>query len=206
MLSRLARRPRPQRGFSLVELLVGLIVIGLGLAVTLPVLGEVRRRAALDRSARLVGGLMVRGRAMAILQHQAKALVFERNGSGWRCFLAEDGNGNGITHRDLRRGRDRIVGEVLELASAAAGLGILPVEMIPDPSGHGLLRGDPQDPIRAGRGDIITFTPAGTATPCSVYFSDHRSRMRVLRVMGTTGRVKGMSWRLGEARWRRVGY
>ncbi len=202
MLVRTARRR--ESGFSLVELLVALMLIGLSAAVTLPALAQVRRRAALDRSARLVGGLMAQGRAMAVLQHQAKALVFERRGMGWRCFLAEDGNGDGVNRRDLRRGRDRVVGEVLELESPGAGLGILAGEMIPDPGGRGALRGDLHDPVRAGRGDIITFTPEGTATPCSVYFSDHHSRMRVLRVMGTTGRVRAMSWRVGEARWRRV--
>ncbi len=206
MFKDLRLRSRRQSGFSLVELLVALMMVGLTLAVTLPALAEVRRRAALDHSARLVGGLMAEGRAMAILQRQAKALVFERAEAGWHCFLAEDGNGDGVNHRDLGRGRDHVIGEVLELKSAIAGLGILAGEIIPDPCGRGLLRGDPYDPVRAGRGDIITFTPDGTGTPSSVYFSDHRSRMRVLRVMGSTGRVKGMSWRVGQPQWRRVGF
>jgi hypothetical protein len=67
------------------------------------------------------------------------------------------------------------------------------------------LRGDPDDPVRAGRGDIITFTPARTATPSSVYLTDHHNRMRVLRVYGATGRVYSLVWRKSWSEWRRVG-
>jgi hypothetical protein len=75
---------------------------------------------------------------------------------------------------------------------------------VPDPLGDGWLTGD--DPIRAGRGNIISFTPRGTATPSSVYLTDHRSQMRVLRVLGGTGRIRTMVWEVGWTAWEQTNW
>jgi type II secretory pathway pseudopilin PulG len=193
-------------GHTLVEILVALLVLALLVAISVPALEEARRAAALQAVAGRLSGLMVRCRAVAVMRGRATSLVFERTGGvTWRCFIAEDGDDDGVNRSDLLRGRDRVLGEVLHLDGRAAGLGILPGIVIPDPSGRGRLTGDLDDPVRAGRGDIITFTPARTATPSSVYLTDHGNRMRVLRVYGATARVYSLVWRKGWTEWRRVG-
>ena len=116
--------------------------------------------------------------------------------------MAEDGDGDGVRRDDLDSGRDRIVSELLQLESGGSGLGILADERVPDPMGNGWLVGD--DPIRAGRGNIISFTPDGTATPSSVYLTDRHSQMRVLRVYGGTGRMRALVWKKGWQRWKRT--
>ena len=173
------------------------------LAVTLPGLGEARRAAELGAAARRIQGIMFRCRVQAIMKVRASAVVFERQPDrSWRVFVVEDGDGDGILRRDITSGTDRVVGEILHVETSGAGLGILRGEFVPDPSGRGRLRGNLSDPVRAGRGDIITFTPRGTATPSSVYFSDRRGRMRVLRIYGSTGRVISLVWRSGWTEWR----
>ena len=128
----------------------------------------------------------------AIRSQQAHGLVFEQGEDGsWRCFIAKDGDGDGILRRDIQRRVDPIVSEVIFFEAGAAGLGILRSEFVPDPSGRGRLRGNLRDPVRAGRGDIITFTRRGTATPSSLYFTDYSSRMRVLRVYGSYDTIYG---------------
>jgi len=190
----------------LVETLVVMMVLATLAAITIPALAEARRAAALQAAARRLFGLMVRCRAVAVMRGRATSLVFERTSSlTWRCFIAEDGDRDGVNRDDLRRGRDRVLGDVLHLDGRAAGLGILSGAVIPDPSGRGRLTGNPDDPVRAGRGDIITFTPARTATPGSVYLTDRHSRMRVLRVYGATGRVYSLVWRKGWPEWRTAG-
>jgi type II secretory pathway pseudopilin PulG len=190
----------------MVEMLVVMMMLAMLAAVSVPALEEARRAAALQAVAGRLSGLMVRCRAVAVMRGRATSLVFERtSGTTWRCFIAEDGDRDGVNREDLRRGRDRVLGEVLHLDGRAAGLGILSGTVIPDPSGRGRLRGDPDDPVRAGRGDIITFTPARTATPSSVYLTDYQNRMRVLRVYGATGRVYSLVWRKGWPEWRRSG-
>lgn len=190
---------------SLVEAAVILAVVAIVLTVTLPQLGEARRAAALSGAARQIHGLLYRCRVFAIMKQRAHALVFERRVDGsWRCFIAVDGDGDGILRRDIQRLVDPIVSEVVFFEAGEAGLGILRSEFVPDPSGRGRLRGNLGDPVRAGRGDIITFTPRSTATPSSLYFTDHRARMRVLRVYGGTGRVVQRVWQSGWAKWRPI--
>jgi hypothetical protein len=188
---------------SLVEAAAILAVVTFILTVTLPRFGETRREAALRAAAQQIHGLLYRCRVFAISTQQAHGLVFERREDGsWRCFIAKDGDGDGILRRDIQRGVDPIVSEVVFFEAGEVGLGILRSEFVPDPSGRGRLRGNLRDPVRAGRGDIITFTRRGTATPSSLYFTDFSSRMRVLRVYGGTGRAVQLVWKSGWARWR----
>ncbi len=201
-----ARVGGEQGGVTLVEVLATMMLIGLVAAVIVPNLGEARGAAALRSVAGELKGIMFRCRAHAVMHGRASAVVFERRpDSSWRCFVAEDGDGDGIHRDDIETLRDPIVGEVFDIEGGSAGLGILKGEFIPDPSGRGWLGGNLDDPVRAGRGDIITFTPRGTATPSSVYLTDHRSRMRVLRIYGSTGRVICRVWRSGWADWREAG-
>jgi hypothetical protein len=196
-----------ESGITLVEVVVTVALLTIILAVTLPGLAEARRAAALGGASRRLQGLLFRCRAVAILNAQACALVFERRDDGtWRCFIAQDGDGDGIRRRDINRLVDPVVSEVVFFETGEAGLGILKGEFVPDPSGRGRLRGNLDDPVRAGRGDIITFTPRGTATPASIYLTDHHARMRVLRVYGGTGRVISRVWRSGWPKWREAGF
>jgi hypothetical protein len=191
----------------LVEVVVIMAIVALLAAVTLPAVSDALRSAALSGSAAQLKGLFFRCRALAVMNGRAYAVVFERRaGGGWRSFIASDGDGDGIRRSDIQGLVDPIVGEVVFFETDAAGLGILSDEAVPDPSGRGRLRGDPADPVRAGRGDIVTFTPRSTATPCSVYLTDHRSRMRVLRVYGGTGRVVMLEWRSGWTSWSPSGW
>jgi type II secretory pathway pseudopilin PulG len=195
-----------ESGHTLAEFLVVVVVTALLLAVTVPSLDALCSAAELHALSNRLAALMYRCRAQAMVSGRAVSLVFERpSGGGWRCFIAEDGDGDGVRRSDLRTGRDRVLGEVLQLEGRRAGLGILSRVRVPDPTGRGALRGDPTDPVRAGRGDIITFTPSSTATPSSVYLTDYRRRMRVVRVYGATGRVYSLVWRTGWESWRTSG-
>jgi hypothetical protein len=193
-------------GRTLVELTIVLTITAMMAVAGIPTLTEARRAAALRGATGRLWGMMVRCRAHAIMRRRSTALVFEQDQAGrWRCFVAEDGDGDGLRRADLEQGRDRILGEVFHMEGLTAGLGILADRRIPDPSGWGRLDGNMDDPVRAGRGDIITFTPRSTATPSSVYLTDYHNRMRVLRVTPGPGRVYTLVWRDGWKKWRKVG-
>jgi prepilin-type N-terminal cleavage/methylation domain-containing protein len=197
---------RRDRGLSLLEVVLVMAVLVIVVTVGLPQLDEIRRAAALRAASSHLKGLLYRCRADAVMNSRSTAAVFEQRSDGsWRCFIAVDGDGDGIRSRDIRCLIDPIVGEVLHFETGEAGLGILQGEFVPDPSGRGRLRGNLSDPVRAGRGNMITFTPRGTATPASLYLTDHRGRMRVLRVYGGTGRVISRVWRSGWPEWRPEG-
>jgi len=197
---------RNQRGASLAGALVTLTLCGIAATVAAANLASLRRSAALESSCRRLRTLVVRARTVAVASGRVTSLVMTRRPGGWRCYVARDGDGDGVHRRDLARGVDEVVSEVIRIEDRPAGLGILRGVRIPDPSGRGRLRGDPDDPVRAGRGDILTFTPWSTATPATIYLTDGRSRMRAVRVFGASARVRVLEWRVGWPRWRRVGW
>ncbi len=200
----LNRRPLSRhRGISTTELLVITAVTGFLVLVTVPQIDDALRAAAMLRSTAQVHGLLIRCRSVAVLRSRPCAVVFDRDADGgWRCLVAEDGDGDGVQRRDIADGKDPVVGPVIVIDAGGAGPGILPDERIPDPSGQGALGGDPDDPIRAGRGNIITFSARGTATPSSVYFTDFSRRMVVLRIYGGTGRINRLKWQRGWSGWK----
>lgn len=193
---------RRQHGASTAELLAVIVVSGMLTVIGVPLVDDARRTAAMSRSAAQVHGLLVRCRSVAVLRSRRCAVVFDRQPDGsWRCRVAEDGDGDGVHRNDIAVGRDPVTGPPVTIAAGGAGPGILRGEPVPDPSGRGVLGGDLGDPIRAGSGDIITFSANGTATSSSVYFTDGSRRMLVLRIYGRTGRINRLSWRRGLAEW-----
>ena len=194
---------RKQLGFSTPELVAVTALTGILVLVGIPMFDDARRAAAMMRSVAQVHGLVVRCRAVAVLRSRNCAVVFDREVDGrWRCFVAEDGDGDGVRRSDISSGKDLVVGGVIVIDAGDAGPGILPNEWIPNPTGRGRLRGDLGDPIRAGRGNMISFSSRGTATPSSVFFSDGSRRMVVLRIYGGTGRINRLSWQRGWNEWK----
>lgn len=194
-----------QSGRSLLELLAALAVTAAVLGMTLPPLADARHAAGLAAASMEISGMILRCRLQAVTRATAVGLVFDRGDDGWEAFVAVDGDCDGIRSRDLATGRDRRVGRTLHFRRGGAGPGILVGVGVPDPSGRGMLGGDLADPIRCGRGDILTFTSRGTATPASIYLSDGHRRMRVLRIYGATAKVHQMTWRIGQEAWRPIG-
>jgi len=197
------RANRRQLGISTTELVAVIAVSGLLTTVGGSSLNDARRCAAMTRSVAQVHGLLVRCRAVAVLRSRSCAVVFDRQVDGsWRCFVAEDGDGDGVRRVDISSGTDPVVDGAIVIDAGGAGPGILGDGSVPDPSGSGRLGGDLGDPIRAGLGNIITFSSNGTARPSSVYFTDHSRRMVVLRIYGGTGRINRLSWQRGWSQWK----
>ena len=57
------------------------------------------------------------------------------------------------------------------------------------------------DPIRFNRSDLASFSPMGAATPGSVYISDQRSNLVVVRVTSRTGRVRVLRYDYDTEVW-----
>lgn len=190
-------------GFTLVETVVTLFVVVLIVAISAPRMAEAHRKAALRGVTATVVTQMWRARSEAISTGQATALVFDRlPEEGWRCRVVQDGDADGVRRSDIDAGIDVVIGRVLEMKIGRAGFGILEGQSVPNPSGGGLLGGDLRDPIRAGSGDVLTFTAEGTATSSTLYFSDQHRMMRAIRIFGITGRMRTLAWQVGWDEWR----
>ncbi len=146
---------RAQRGVSTAELLVATAVSGLLTLVGVPLIDETRRAAAMGRAAAQVQGLLTRCRAVAVVRCRPCAVVFDRGSDGeWRCYVAEDGDGDGVRRSDISSGQDVVVGRVITIAAGGAGPGILREVAVPDPSGRGSLTG------RHSRSGLLTSLPS----------------------------------------------
>ena len=192
-----------QRGYSLLETLVGLALLALVAALVLPDLTEVRRRTDLVRLARQVAADALRCRIEALTSGRNVGLVFcELDGRPYYVMVA-DGDNDGVSRTDFVRGVDRPLGPKVwvEFMSGGTRLGVPALWAVPDPGGEGTLDGRG---VRVGTSNILSFAHSGGATPASVYFNDGKSRALAIRVYGTFGRVRALVWRQGGGVWREV--
>jgi prepilin-type N-terminal cleavage/methylation domain-containing protein len=193
-----------QSGFSLVEILVVLVILGLAVAIALPNLFRVQRTVDLRRLAGQVASDAMMCRREALVASHNVGLVFDELDGEWFYQMVADGNWNGVSRRDFAEGIDKPIGPKvwLEFLSAGARVGVPTEWAVPDPGGNGTLTGKG---LRIGNSAIISFSARGTATPCSVYFNDGDTRMLAIRIAGEYTRIRSLEWQRGWAAWKEVG-
>ncbi len=59
------------------------------------------------------------------------------------------------------------------------------------------------DPVRFNRSDLASFNPIGTATPGSIYLTDGRQRLAVVRVNNISGKVSVLVYDQEKDAWER---
>ena len=191
----------PARGFSLIEVLITLAVSGILLAFTLPLLADTVARERLH-AASLETALQYRGlRQRAVSEGQSFGLRYVASGGRWCFSLYRDGNGNGIRTADILSGKDSLVQGPEDLGSRFEGIRIgLPVEPVPQiPPTSGLITA-PEDPVKFGSSDIVSFSPSGSVSGGTLYLTDG-SRVAAVVVFGPTGRIRLHRYDPGEG-WR----
>jgi hypothetical protein len=188
----------------MVDLIVVLALLGTVAALTIPRLDTAMRQVRLERLARQVASDTHRCRAAAVRLRRNVGLVFTQEGSRWSYKAVVDGDGDGVSRRDVEGGVDRQIQPKVAIDSLCPGarLGVPAGWRVPDPSGRGRLRSG--SGVRAGRWGIISFSSLGDATPATLYFNDGRERLLAVRIYGGTARIRALEWRLGWPSWRRV--
>ncbi len=180
-------------GYSLLELMVVMAVFALVAQLSVPPVlhwyGGMRVRMA----AAQVEGAFHLARLWAI-QHRAHVAVkFHTDGAGRVVVqLYRDGDGDGVRNKDIDAGIDPAVKgpQALGHFGDNVGFGFPPGTAPRDPSDPNQRLGRLEDPIRFNRTDLASFSPLGTATPGTVYVSDQRRHLAMVRVTGTTGRIR----------------
>jgi len=120
---------------------------------------------------------------------------------GYRLGVYWDGNGNGVLTRDILSGKDKPSVGSHGWDRGDVRIAILQGIPVPDPSAPSKLLTGSDDPIRFNRSNICSFSPLGECTPGSLYLSDGRSRMAVVRVYNRTGRIRVLYFTAGSRRW-----
>ena len=191
-------------GFNLIEMVVALGMMALLIALGTPPLLEATARNRVRLAAGEIVGVLYEARSYALRHGAHVAVKFRTDPGGLAWSLYRDGDGDGVLNKDIESGVDPQVGPARLLAHLGRQVraGFPPGPAPRDP-------GDPRrrldrltDPIRFNRSDLASFDPLGGATPGSIYLTDSRSHLAVVRVLGVTGRIRVLVYDPGREAWR----
>ena len=187
-------------GYTVLDLLfAAAISLTLGAVATpqlMAAVDEVRTAAAV----RYVATKLQRARTEAVSRAAAVGWQFVATAHGYTYAPYLDGNDNGIRTKEIQSGVDAPLAPIEQLDDRFLGVdfGLLPGLPPVDPGG--VPPGN--DPIRLGAGNVLTFTPLGTATSGSLYIRGRRNEQYAIRVLGETGKTRILKFDLRSQQWK----
>jgi len=190
-----------RRGFSMTEVLVSLCIAGLVFALGLPLCIDALFQTALAAACQDVAGVFTLARGRAVFQGRDVGVKWVSVGGDVVLSVYEDGNGNGVTSADIKKGIDRLVAGPYWMKGRypAISFSFVPDFGGLDPNNDPV--GNLKDPIKFGKSDICTFSPVGHASPGSVYLSNGRHRQAMVRVSPANARIQTFTWHGKKKKW-----
>jgi type II secretory pathway pseudopilin PulG len=189
------------RGTSLPELLVVLLILGLVFALSVPALSDLLAEEGLQAAAREVSAILTTARARAVFQGTEVGVKWISSGGDLVLSVYQDGNGNGVTTADIKKGVDRLVAGPYWLRGKYPGISFSFVPGFDDLDPGGAPIGNLTDPLRFGRSDICSFSPLGKASPGSVYLSNRKRRQAAVRVTPANAKIQIFTWHGNSLKW-----
>jgi hypothetical protein len=157
-----------------------LTIAGLVCAIAIPDLLASRERARTTAAARYLVQQCYAARTRAIGRSTVVALRFEERQGEYHLQMFADENRNGVRSADIAAGLDRPLGPAESLSMNFPNVRIA---LAPE-------LGLGSDPVKAGAGNLLSFTPVGTATPGSIFVVGRDGTQFVVRVLGATARTR----------------
>jgi type II secretory pathway pseudopilin PulG len=185
--------------YTLIELMLclGLVVV-LGAATT-PGLVAARDAVRADGAADYLAALLHGARMEALKRRAHVAVRFEAEDGGYALALYVDGDGNGVRTVDIESGMDALLRPRERLHEQFGGVSFGFDPDVPDADGNPA--GADADPIRVGRSRLLSFSPTGTSSTGTVYLHGRGRRQLAVRVLGGTGRIRGLWFDHGAGQW-----
>lgn len=192
------------RGYQLFELLVVLAVLSISAAVGLPRALDWTRHLKVDLAARELVSALRLTQSYAIRYGTKVGIKFRPEAKFGPTFtLHLDGDGDGVRTVDIESGVDPAIGPPRQLAhfGSIVRFGFPPGPAPRDPGNPRRRLDRLDDPIRFNRSDIASFNHLGASTPGSLYLTDGRYLLSVVRLFGRTGKVKVMHYDRETETW-----
>jgi prepilin-type N-terminal cleavage/methylation domain-containing protein len=195
-------RPVSIRGLSLSELLVVVAIVGMMAGGSAVAFRNIALGNATRAAAREIGTELRKTRSIAIARGHNVAIRFREEDGVWLYALFEDGDFDGVRNDDIKAGIDREIQPERPLLKIGklATIGIPPIPLR-DPDTGKLIPADSR-PVRFGNSMLCSFSPRGSGTPGSVFVTDRYERVVLVRVTGSTGRVRSLIWDPASGKWR----
>jgi type II secretory pathway pseudopilin PulG len=193
-----------ERGFQVGDLTVALAVFGLLVVIGVPQFQKLTAALRVRQAAAEVVAALRRAQSLAVRTNTEVAVRFDTaNPKSITFTLYRDGDGDGVTSADIRTGVDPRISPPGRLESVGGEVRIgLPSRPVRDPGDPSHYLDKTDDPVRFNRSDLASFGPLGTATPGSVYLTDGRAALAVVRVLGRTARVRVLAYDFAAEAWR----
>lgn len=188
------------RGFTLLELLTAIAIIGLIVACATPSWLSLRRRAAVRAASAEIRSVFHLVRSRAIARSKNAGVHFSKSGGEWRFAIYDDGDGDGVRNDDIRSGVDRLVAppRFLLQQPQLVSIGLLP-HAVRDPDGDAL---EPAaSPVQFNRSRICSFSPLGSGTPGTIYLTDDAGSLYAVRVYGASAKIRLLRYEPSRRRW-----
>lgn len=190
-----------QEGYTLIELLIVVAIIGLMVVVSVPSFRTLQKRAAVRTAAGEIRGIFHLARSRAIATGRYTALKFHDAGDTWTWNLYEDGDHDGVRSADIKKGIDRKISGPHGILPHDGTIRVaMPHFALPDPDTSKAL-GPKATPVRFGKAKLVSFSPRGSSSSGSIFMTDGHRLVAVVRVFGPTGRIRTMIYDPSTAEW-----
>jgi prepilin-type N-terminal cleavage/methylation domain-containing protein len=189
-----------RNGFTLIEL-----VTVLGVTATVAAGGVPQLLAATDAlqavgAVRYVAARLQQTRMEAVMRSANVAIRFVPDGGSYSYAVYQDGNGNGVSSRDIQRGVDTEIHPAEKLPDAFSGVDFGVMPSLPPADPGGTVPGT--DPIKLGSSNMVSFSSSGTSSTGTLYVLSRQHTQYAVVIFGDTGKTRVLQYDLKSRQWR----
>ena len=190
-------RHQRSRGYTLIELLIVIAIIGLILAVAVPNFQKMQRRMALRAAAGELRSAFHLVRMRAIAHGVNTGVKFLMQDGVWHFATYEDGDGDGVRNDDIKKGIDKLIARPRIVFSQSQIVTIgLPGFPFKDADGDKV-----KSAVTFNQTTLCSFSPIGQATPGTIYITDNDGELWCVRVYGATAKIRSLRYDRAKQRW-----
>ena len=195
---------RNERGNTLTEILVCVAIGAMIVSASVPNIASMAAKGKVRAATRNIAAVFKQARWEAVAKGKYIGIEFKKAEDRYVYRKYEDGNGNGIRKADIESGKDVLLSGPYQLKNryGHVDFSILQAGSIRNiPPATGFIE-DADDPIKFGKSNIASFSPAGESSSGTVYISDEKDNMMAVVLFGPTVRVRVWEYVHEENKWR----